>query len=317
MSRPTAVDYDYLSTLRRYEDPETGISEEFLPRSLGPGGAWGIFSLPLAGSRSLGSVICSSLGKERSFLRRLEALVARRLATEGFPVLRIRGGCDVGSPPRREINLSTRLEEAADAVEALSLRAGVTQAAAVGALGGGIVAALTAERLDLHARALIEPVVKGRQYVREALRMESLSDLVAGGAGGAAVPARARTQLAEAGYTTIRGFELRREAHDEIAAVDLENSTDFRGRSLLVGVSASGEPSSSLRRLHERWHERGLESSLRIVGDPLVVPFGENYLRDVGPVRTDTRLDLDRSLAAVVGEWLTSWTAPPVTAALP
>jgi hypothetical protein len=310
MSGLTTIDHDYLSELRRYESPNTGISEEFLPPSLGPGRAWGVLSLPLTECRSLGWVICPSLGKERSFLRRLEALVARRLATEGYPVLRIRGGCDVGVPPRREVNLSTRLAEVAETVETLSLRTGVTEIAALGVLSGGIVAALTADRLDLSALALIEPVIKGRQYLREALRMESLSDLVAGGAGGALVPAQARMQLAEAGYTTIRGFELRREAHDDIAAVDLEDITGFRGRSLLVAVSSSGEPSSLLRRFHDRCLQREVKSTLEVVRDPLVVPFGESYLRDVGLVRRDTRLELDRKLAEAVTEWLMTWSRP-------
>ena len=318
MSRLSAIDYDYLSGLRRYEDAKSGISEEFVPPSLGPGRAWGILSLPLTGSRSLGWVICPSLGKERSFLRRLEAVVARGLAAAGFPVLRIRGGCDAGNPPRREISLPTRLTEADDAVETLSLRTRVTEIGALGALGGGMVAALTAGRLDLSALALIEPVVRGRQYLREALRMQSLSDLVVGGSDGDVVPARARTQLAEAGCTTIRGFELRRDAHDDIASVDLEDITGFRGRSLLVAVTPSGEPTSPLQRLHDRWLERGVASTLHGVRDPLVVPFGESYLRDIGPVRRDTRLELDRKLAVVMIDWLMSWsTRSPTSAVLP
>jgi hypothetical protein len=177
-----------------------------------------------------------------------------------------------------------------------------------------MVAALTADRRELCALALIEPVVKGRQYLREALRMQSLSDLVAGGA---VAPAQARTRLAEAGNTTIRGFELRQETYDEIAAVDLENLTGFRGRSLLVAVAASGEPSSSLRRLYEGLLERDLESTLQVVPDPLVVPFGESYLRDVGNVRRDTRLELDRRLAATVIEWLLSRSGRPMASATP
>jgi hypothetical protein len=298
------IDYDYLTRLRRYEHPESGISEEFLPLPTGPGSALGILSLPLTRARAHGWVICPALGKERSFLRRLEALIARRLAAEGFPVLRIRGGTDAGSPPRREIDLASRLDEASHAVETLSAHTGTAVIGTLGALGGGMVAALTADRRDLHALVLIDPVIRGRQYVRDALRMQTLSELAGGGEGGAAVGTRARAELAESGATVIRGFELSRQAHDDIAAVDLEELDGFGGRSLLVGVSRSGEPSSSLRRLHDRWVQRGVESTLQGVADPLVVPFGDSYLRDVGLVRRDTRLALDRSLAALVLEWL-------------
>jgi hypothetical protein len=306
MTQPAPTDYAYLDGLRRYEDPSTGISEEFVPPSLGPGGAWGVLSLPLGRQRALGWVICSSLGKERSFLRRLEAVVARRLAEAGFPVLRLRGGSDNGSPPRREISLGARLAEAEGAVAVLADRTHVPGVAAFGALGGGLVAMLTANRLRLSALAVVEPVVKGRRYMREALRMEALSDLVAGGEGGAGVAGQAHAELADAGHTTIRGFVLRREDHDEISAADLETATEFAGKLLVVGVSPTAEPSPSLQRLHESCAARGVDSTLRILQDPLVVPFGESYLRDVGTVRRDTRLELDRAIAGTIVDWATS-----------
>jgi hypothetical protein len=43
---------------------------------------------------------------------------------------------------------------------------------------------------------------------------------------------------------------------------------------------------------------------VQTVEDALVFPFGESYLRNVGYVRTDTRIDLDRALAGTLVGWL-------------
>jgi hypothetical protein len=298
--------YDYLHRLRRYEDAATGISEEFLSGGLGPGQAFGILSRPLTECRSPGWVICSALGKERSFLRRLEALLARRLASTGFPVVRVRGGCEDPQGPTRELSLAARRAEATDAIAALRSETGPTDIGVAGVLGGGTAAALVAEELDLPFLALVAPVVRGRQFLRDALRMQSLSALVGDGTAGGVVPGRkASEELEEQGWTTIRGFRLTRDDRDELESVDLlDRMRRFRGASLVLDITPTGDPHPSAAKLRDHLAGLGARATLRVLEDPLVVPFGESYLRDVSALRRDTRLELDRKLADACVEWL-------------
>jgi len=41
-----------------------------------------------------------------------------------------------------------------------------------------------------------------------------------------------------------------------------------------------------------------------VIEDPLPVPLGEYHYENVGPVRNDTRIDLDRRLTVRTAEWV-------------
>ena len=288
---------DMLSALRRYEDPEADLFEEFAERRLGPGGAFALLAGPLGERRPLAWAICPTIGPEQGNLRRLEALVARRLAGSGFEVARIRP--DV-HPLHGEISLPTRLAELEDAVDLLRGR-GAGRVGLVGTLFGGTVAALAAERLEVAALALVEPAVRGRQYARELLRREAVADLMADEEGDAEGPKR---ELAATGRVTIRGLQLTTEAFETLGAVDLTRDLrSFAGRSLLVGVSPSGEPGPGLRKLRDRLAELGGDVTVAGLADPLYAPLGEYYYRDAGLLRLDTRLELDGKIADAVAGW--------------
>jgi hypothetical protein len=301
----TAIDEALLGHLRRYEAPEAGISEEFLP--LGPDSTTtlAVLTEPLGEKRSVAWIICPSLGKERSYLRRLEALLARRLAAGGFSTLRLRGGCENDGGTTKELSLAGRLAEAEQAVDALVSRTGIAMIGAAGVLAGGMVAALTSERLGLHLHAGLQPVIRGRQYLKDALRMQSVAALVEGEDGRPPVSTRkALDELETQGWTVIRGFRLSRHDHDEISAADLtKDMQSFQGTSLLIGISRSGKPGSDLSAFSSHLEAIGGHSSVRAIEDPLVAPFGECYFRDDGLVRVDTRLPLDRKLADALVEW--------------
>jgi hypothetical protein len=305
------IDEEYFERLRRYEDPGAGIAEEFLPDALGPRGGVAIVSTPLGERREPGWVLCSALAKERSFLRRLEALLARTLAAAGYPAIRIRGGSDDPDRVERELDVGARIAEAEEAVDALRSRTGVTEVGAAGALAGGLVAALVADRRELPYLAAVDPVVRGRQFVRDALRRQSASALVKGEGADAPAPAgRALEQLEEQGWTTVRGFRLTREAHEQLAGLNLlEQLSRFKGGALLVHVTRGGVPPRGLVELGDHLRGLGAKVDIQTVQDALVFPFGESYLRNVGYVRRDTRIDLDRALAGALVGWLGHETA--------
>jgi hypothetical protein len=288
---------DTLSALRRYEDGEAGLFEEFAERRLGPGGAFSLLAGPLGDRRALAWAICPTIGPEQGNLRRLEALVARRLAGSGFEVARIRP--DV-HPLHGEISLRTRLAELEEAVELLRGR-GAGSVGLLGTLFGGTVAALLAERVEIAALALVEPVVRGRQYARGLLRREAVATLMAEDEGDAEGPKR---ELAASGRVSIRGLQLTQEAYDTIAAVDLTGELrTFAGSSLLVGISPSGETPPGLGKLRDRLAELGGDVTAAGMADPLYAPLGEYYYREAGLLRLDTRLELDGRVADTVAGW--------------
>jgi hypothetical protein len=108
-----------LNAFRRYEDERTGLFEEFAEERLGPGRAFALLAGPLRQRNQLAWAICPTTGPEHGNLRRLEALVARRLAAQGFETLRIRPDSD---PVSAQISPATRLAELEEGVGLLRRR---------------------------------------------------------------------------------------------------------------------------------------------------------------------------------------------------
>jgi hypothetical protein len=289
-----------LEQLRRYDDRELGITEEFLTQRLGRTGAIGVLTRPLDESLPEAWLICPSLGSEQASLRRLEALVARTLAAAGLPTLRIRHDAQ----RIRALSLTDRLSEAEDAVAFLSENLPVARMGLAGALFGGTIAALICDRLELASLVLWEPVERGERYLSTALRFQRIAGLVAGAGSRPQRTDSASDELTRDGFTVVRGFRLSQEDYQEIKTVDLSRDVKrYCGRSLLVGLSADGSASASLRRLAEHFTALGGDVRLEIVEESLEMPFGEHYYRNVDVRRIDTRLELDRKLAEITTVW--------------
>jgi pimeloyl-ACP methyl ester carboxylesterase len=299
------IDIATVARLRRYEEPELGISESFAETLLGPSESFAVVTLPSGEIADTGFVFCPSLGVEQGHLRRLEALTARKLAAKGFPVVRIRPNPSIVDGSLGAIDLTTRLREVEEAVDLLRNAAGPRQVGLVGALFGGTVSALACERLDLSSLVLVDPVVRGKQYMRDALRRHAIAELIAAiEEGGGSASQRPLDELAANGWTSIRGLRLTSAEFDAISAVDLlEDVRSFRGRSLLVGITPSGNPRPGLRRLADHLEALGGEPTVEVLTEALPVPFGEFYFAAVGSVRVDTRLELDQRLTEMVVGW--------------
>jgi hypothetical protein len=283
-----------LNELRRYEDPGAGIYEEFAAERLGPASSFALLSGPLGEPRTTAFVICPSPGPEHGGVRRLEAVLARRLAAAGFAAVRIRR--EPGTE-HAEIELETRLAEIDEAV-ALLPRESV---GAAGVLFGATLAAVAAARHAFSLLALVQPVATGRQYARELLRREAVARMLAAGGDGAGGPA---DELETAGRTTIRGLPLSSAGVDSLSAVSLEESLAAAGAaSLLVEISPAGAVSPALAQLAERAAAAGRDVTLEAIRDPLLAPLGEDYYRGAGLARVDSRLALDAKVAAAVTDW--------------
>ena len=107
----------------------------------------------------------------------------------------------------------------------------------------------------------------------------------------------------EHGPVSVRGVRLTRESFAELAALDLAPiAAGFAGDALVIGVTRDGAPDAALRILEPR-------ATVRTLGDPLPVPFGELHLRKSSDLRSgsrvtrDVRADLDRELVRLTVEW--------------
>jgi hypothetical protein len=287
-----------LRALSRYEDGRAGLFEEFAEERLGPGRSLALLAGPLGERRQRAWAICPTVGPEHGNLRRLEAVVARRLAAQGFETLRIRPDAD---PVHDEISPETRAAELEAGIVLLRER-GASSVGGVGVLYGATLAALTAGRAGLDALALVQPVVRGRQYARELVRREAVAYLHA--AGGEGAVGNVTRRLDEQGTVGIRGLELTKAVYDELGAVDLVGDlTSFDGRSLLVAITPTGEPGAGVEKLAARLHDVGGDVVVAGIPYPLEAPLGEYYYRDVGLLRIDTRLALDEQIAERIATW--------------
>jgi pimeloyl-ACP methyl ester carboxylesterase len=302
------VDIDLIERHRAYEDPQGRIAEEFLRPMIGGARTVAVLSQPLVTHADLGFVMCPSFGAEHTQLNALEVVVARAMAAAGFPVLRYQSqGYADSEGPRDAICPATHLTDAADAVAVLSERLDGVPVATVGGLFGGMVAALTAQRLDLAAVAMWEPAIDGTRYAERMLRNLALQEMAAARNQDRPRPPLTvlREQLAE-GSLDAQGFLFTKRAYDELASMSLlRDLRTFEGASLVLGVSRSGRPSAAVTALYEQLARIGWNVTLRTIGDKLVRPLGT--YRFVGfndrPGRLDTQFALNTEIASATVSW--------------
>ena len=99
------IDVERLRRLRRYEDPRPRDLRGVRRARRGWRALLRSALRSARGPRPLGWVISPSIGPEHGNLRRLETLLARDLATAGFPTLRIRPDLHPVSGAGGEIDL--------------------------------------------------------------------------------------------------------------------------------------------------------------------------------------------------------------------
>ncbi len=303
--------------LRRHDAAADGIYEEFLPCRLGPGASLALVSGSLGKTRDEAWIVCPSIGPEHGNLRRLEAMIARRLSAEGYPVLRIRPDVHPLDGLARDIDLDARLQEIDDGIRLLSAELGARTTGLVGPFFGGTVAALACDRLGLPSMILIEPVPRGKRYVKEIMRRHAVAELIRIAEEPGSTETLAPHRFEDDGSTTIQGMRLSAAEAERIEEVDLLSDIgSFRGRSLVIGITPSGELSKTLRGLRDHLGALGGDVTTSVIQDELYAPFGEYYYRNAGPVRLDTRLELDGRVAETVACWaLGRAVAQPLAAA--
>ena len=116
-----------------------------------------------------GVVFCHPLGHEYVTLHRAARILASRLARSGLPTLRFDySGTGDSAGGLEEARLQNWVDDADAAADALRSRTGVERICLVGArLGATLALRAAARRADVESLALWDPVVWGRDYLRQ------------------------------------------------------------------------------------------------------------------------------------------------------
>ena len=266
---------DILGSLSGYEDSRLAIRERFLTPELGGARTIGLITEPRESPATSGWVVCHSFGPEYEDMAAFDAMLARRLATEGFATLRFLvqgyGDSELGT---EHVTVAGHVLSAVEAAALLTEISGVSSIGFIGARFGATVAALAAHRAEAAAMALIDPVIKGRVFLRSLVRL----DLTAG------LSERRRVQssvedpwrtLERRGVLEVNGFPLGRDVVAEIEAIDLPVSlSSFMGPSLVLQVSRSEAPRPDLESLVHRLSDIGGRPEHVIAVDPNALRFG-------------------------------------------
>ncbi len=290
--------------LQEYTDTDRGVTVEFLQPVLAGAKTVAIMNRPVGKPRSVGWVICHSFGAEQVSLARLEALVARDLAANGFPVLRYHGrGYGDSQGELDEISLSSHLDDARAAFELMRTESDVDDVGLVGARFGGLVAGLTADPMGSRHLVLWDPVVDGQQYVEHLLRRRAL--------GGIASKEQRlsvqdlRSSLEAEGWIDLSGMRFTQRAYDETRGASLISGMErFTGSALIVSITLAGSADPSAERLAEHLRAGGATTSvvaIRDKGGLARFRSGEDERENM--VKVTGLIDLTRKLSEETVAW--------------
>jgi hypothetical protein len=238
-------------------------------------------------------------------LDRFHVLVARSLATAGFPTLRFacQGYGDSegrGRPPR----LLDHLEGTLDAVETMRRTPGVEGVALLGTRFGALVASLVTEQTQARMLAMCQPFARGDLFLNDCFQPALLRDTIRRKQGDG-VGAGLRHDLETKGWTDVDGFLLTREAFEEIAALDVTRAlTHFGGDALVIGVSRNGAVPRAVAEV--AGHVRSLGADCREVGlaDRWGSVFGQHQYQKLPDLsEVDTQFEVSRAISRSVVGW--------------
>jgi pimeloyl-ACP methyl ester carboxylesterase len=120
-------------------------------------------------ARGCAIVFCDPVGHEYIRTHRAFRLLADRCAHIGFPVLRFNYyGCGDSSGASEEGSVHQWMTDVSTAIDEMKRRCGLTELCLVGSrLGGALAMMAGAERGDVRAMVLWDPVVNGNAYVKQ------------------------------------------------------------------------------------------------------------------------------------------------------
>jgi len=217
---------------------ENGSETPFYFESRSGKRLFGIMHSPTGESKKHGFVFCHPLAEEKLWAHRAQVNLARKLAHEGYAVLRFDFYGEGDSAGEFEQStVETRLEDVQGAIECLKkIDLEIREVSLFGLRFGGMIAAITAERLNgISSLILWEPVLEGSRYIQEMLRTQLAVQLAAWGE-----IRKDRVALANdllAGETAnIDGYLLAPEFYSELVKLRINDEREFTGNCLIVQI---------------------------------------------------------------------------------
>jgi alpha-beta hydrolase superfamily lysophospholipase len=196
---------------------------------------FGCYHAPPSGTRlGCGAILCHPMGEEYIRFHRAYRLLSDRLAGVGIPVLRFDYyGCGDSSGKAEQGRLSHWRADVAAAVDEMRRRGDITKVCLVGLRLGGSLAVLSgAERGDIDAMVLWDPVVWGQDYLAE------LADLHTSMLQHAHVKPRPGSPAEE--HDERLGFPLTASLRSDLETLDLLDIRDKPAASVLV-IQSNGK----------------------------------------------------------------------------
>ena len=205
-----------------------------------------------------GTVLCNSFGREQILTHRTFRQLATQLTRAGFHVLRFDyHGCGDSSGYDEDGTLAQWTEDISTAIQELRDFAGLQRASLIGfRLGASLAAHVETESRNLDSLVLWEPIISGREYVRELLDSQRAWLRDRG--------SRPDT-TSETGAFEVLGFRVSASLRTGLEALDLLNTqSSLAPRTLVIEQSEKADA----RRLHASLAATGTDTDYRCVEAP-------------------------------------------------
>ena len=241
----------------------------FLPSCAEDGRRFCLFHPPEEGAPRRGSVVyIHPFAEEMNKSRRMAALQARAMAVAGYAVLQIDlGGCGDSSGDFGDASWDGWLADVELACDWL-LQRGDTELWLWGLRSGGLLAAVVAARRNAPCHLLLwQPVISGRQFLQQFLRLKLAGEMAAGD--GKGVMDGLRRQLARGEAVEVAGYALAPALARGLEQAELSPAAGT-GRIEWIEVSArtDGALSPAAAACLEKWQAVGLRVRGRQVSGP-------------------------------------------------
>lgn len=201
-------------------------------------------------------VLCQPFAEERKCVARVFVNLARQLMADGYYVLRFDyRGCGDSEGEFSEFKFSDWLNDLATAVELAKNESGFSKVSLVGIrLGASLALLATVERDDIASIVLWEPIVNGREYVRQTVTRTKLRHQLIKHEGGTMETASsARDVLSSDLVRDFDGYAVKKSMYDELSAIDLlSDDVVFEGPALVIQIAGRSALSNELEALAQK-----------------------------------------------------------------
>lgn len=255
-----------------------------------------------ADAAQVGLVVCPPVASEFEKNYRRETLLAWALAARGVAVGRfhyVGTGHSDGEPTAA--SLGSMVDDAIAATERFVTRTAVRRLAFLGTRVGALVAAAVARRYPGAPLALWEPVLTGREYLREVFRAAFMGQL----SRGADTPPSQElvvSRLREQGWIDVLGYTVGWPLYESVLPASLEAELPPDPRAvLIIQLGPTQRLRPPVRGLAEALRGRGFEVDTRVIDEVEAWWFGEERRGKAALTEATAGWVVDRLGAGVPG----------------